>query len=61
MASSLYQPRSLQKEVVLITGATSGIGEACAWRFAEAGAHTILLGRRAERLEAHRASRRASS
>jgi NADP-dependent 3-hydroxy acid dehydrogenase YdfG len=42
----------LTDEVVLITGATAGIGEACAWRFAEGGAKLILLGRRGERLKA---------
>ena len=35
---------------VLITGATAGIGEACARAFAQAGARLILTGRRAERL-----------
>jgi 3-hydroxy acid dehydrogenase / malonic semialdehyde reductase len=37
---------------VLITGATSGIGEACAERFAKGGYRVIITGRRAEKLEA---------
>lgn len=37
-------------KTVLITGATSGIGEACAKKFAAAGDNLIITGRRAERL-----------
>lgn len=38
--------------VVFITGASSGIGAACAERFAQAGARLLLAARREERLQA---------
>jgi NADP-dependent 3-hydroxy acid dehydrogenase YdfG len=40
------------KRIVLITGATSGIGEACARKFASAGYDVIITGRNAQRLNA---------
>ena len=36
--------------IVLITGATSGIGESCAELFSKKGYKTILIGRRKDRL-----------
>jgi hypothetical protein len=33
---------SLKGKVVMITGASSGIGEACAWRFAAEGAFACM-------------------
>lgn len=41
-------------KVVVITGASAGVGRATAWEFAKKGAHIALLARGAEALEATR-------
>jgi len=46
------KPAALAGQVVYITGAASGIGLACARRFAAAGAHLYLVDRDGERLAA---------
>ena len=43
---------SVKDKIVLVTGASSGIGEACARVFAQEGAALILAARRLERLQA---------
>jgi NADP-dependent 3-hydroxy acid dehydrogenase YdfG len=42
---------AIDGKVVIVTGASSGIGESTARQFAQAGAITVLAARRAERLE----------
>lgn len=45
----------MEGRVVLVTGATGGIGRAAAERFADLGARVLLLGRNAEKAETARA------
>lgn len=44
-------PKALNNKVILITGASEGIGRAMAMNFASLGATTLLLARNVERLE----------
>jgi short-subunit dehydrogenase len=44
----------LEKKIVLVTGAGTGIGQAIAIALAERGAHVVLVGRRIEALDATR-------
>ena len=43
---------SLKNKMVFITGASAGIGEACARAFAQEGCHLLLSARRKERVDA---------
>lgn len=43
--------KRFNKKIVIVTGAASGIGQACATRFAEEGATVILVDREAGKLE----------
>ena len=52
---------SLSGKLVVVTGASSGIGRACAVLCAEMGAKVVLLGRDRERLEATRKAMQDSS
>ena len=41
----------MKNKVVVVTGASSGIGKACAWYFAKNGSKVILAARSLEKLE----------
>lgn len=46
----MNNPFSLENKTILVTGASSGIGRACAIAFAQAGARCIITARNEERL-----------
>ena len=47
----LYNPFSLEGKTVLVTGASSGIGQETAIQCAKMGATVIITGRNVERLQ----------
>jgi len=51
---SVFAPGLLAGQVVLVTGGGSGIGRCAAHELAHLGAHVVLVGRRADKLDAVR-------
>ena len=49
---TVFSPDVLRDQVVVISGGAGGIGRAIAWLFARLGAHVVIVGRSAERLNA---------
>ena len=49
---TVFASDALKDMVVVVTGATGGIGRAIAWLFARLGAHVVLVGRNQAKLDA---------
>jgi citronellol/citronellal dehydrogenase len=49
---TVFASDALKDMVVVVTGATGGIGRAIAWLFARLGAHVVLVGRNKTKLDA---------
>src|SRR5882672_4583612 len=49
---TVFASDALKDMVVVVTGATGGIGRAIAWLFARIGAHVVLVGRNQTKLDA---------
>src|ERR1700716_129415 len=48
---TVFASDALKDMVVVVTGATGGIGRAIAWLFARLGAHIVLVGRNQTKLD----------
>ncbi|XJC75698.1 SDR family NAD(P)-dependent oxidoreductase [Delftia tsuruhatensis] len=51
MSGLAHAPFSLQGKTILVTGASSGLGRQTAITCAQRGAHVIITGRNADRLQ----------
>ena len=49
---TVFAADALGDQVVVVTGATGGIGRAIAWLFARLGAHVVIAGRNQTKLDA---------
>ena len=55
MYQSIFAPGLFAGQVIVVTGGGSGIGRCTAHELARLGAHVVLVGRKAEKLQAVKA------